>query len=126
MEEDAKLDDLIESIVTILKDRFYEKGELCLGDIDHQDTMMRIVWIKNLSVLRECEYIFEARVYDDVIDCCNNLDKASNIDEAWEAAKPYIYDYLDNWVIGADYISDYGYDVEKYIKEFHLLQDFNL
>ena len=120
---EEEINKLIEDIVNILKKKFYETGELCFGDIDEQDSMSRVYWNKDLSIMRYCEYIYEDDIFEGVIDCNNALSKATTIDEAWEAATPFVYDYLDNWIIGAEYYDQFGSDVDKYIKEFHLLRE---
>lgn len=119
-----EIDNLIEDIMDNIQKRFYEKMDICLGDIDEKGYMTRIVWLDDLSVLKTCDYIFEDREYDSVIDVCTHLDKATNVDEAWEAAKPYLYDYLNSWIIDEDYWTMFDDDVDKYVKEFHLLRDF--
>lgn len=119
-----EIGNLVDNITEILKEHFYEKGDLCLGNINQeQDYMTRITWFKPLNIVKSCDYIFEEN-YDDIVDVCTNFNKAETIDEAWDYAESIIYDYLNNWIIDMDYWNDFGEDTQKYIDEFKMLQDF--
>lgn len=76
---------------------FYEIDE----DVSDISIGVRVEYIPALNIFMKTDLVFEGGHYDETIQCQPILDKANNIDEAWEKAIKYIsealplYDELD-------------------------------
>ena len=64
--------------------------------IPEEDTAgLSVEYFPDLNILMKTDLIFEGGCYDETINCCPSLYKANNIDEAWNIAKSYIINALE-------------------------------